>query len=295
MLLNMSENISLAPYTSFKVGGNARWFGDPESLDEFKAQLEWARKNNIPVYVFGKGSNLVFSDSGFNGLVVHTGSLVGVSWHGSTVICEAGVLMYTVMKQSVQKGFQGIQKLGGIPGTLGGCTYINAGAYGQETSDVVVKVVSITEKGDVVQRSGQECQFSYRRSLFCDLQETILSVEMELSEAPSKEDVNKEMRDSLAHRKQTQPLNLPNSGSIFKRPQGLFPGQVIEEAGLKGLSIGGAEVSLKHANFIVNNGEATGQQIYDLSLCVIEKVKAHSGVELEHEVRFVGDFLPWPR
>jgi len=294
MIDSLHEYEPLAPYTSFKVGGAARYFLAPKTETEMISAIIWASDNNIPLYIFGKGSNLVFSDSGFKGLVIHTGDFTKIDWNEYEVTCSAGILMYTVMKQSVQRGFSGIHKLGGIPGTLGGCTYINAGAYGQETSDVVVEVVSCTEWGELKIRPAAKCRFQYRHSLFCELQETILSVKLKLTPAQNKSLLEDEMRESLAHRKKTQPLSLPNSGSIFKRPAGMFPGKIIEEAGLKGQHIGDAEVSPKHANFIVNKKAAKAQEIYDLSMQVIDRVKSSSGISLEHEVRFVGECLPWP-
>ncbi len=281
---------------SFKVGGAAQFFTAPSNKEEFLEAVRWANEKKLPIFMLGKGSNLVISDKGVKGLTIFTAQgFDSIYWDNNLARCDAGALVYTAMRQSVQQGLTGIQKLGGIPGTLGGAAYINAGAYGQEFSDVIVEVESCDKNGDVIVRTKPECRFSYRNSVFTQLEEYILSVKLELKQAADKEQLEKEMRESLAHRKQTQPLHLPNSGSIFKRPQGRFPGQIIEEAGLKGMREGGAEVSPKHANFIVNMGGASAQNIFDLSKLVQSRVKEKMDMDLEHEVRFIGEFLPWPR
>jgi UDP-N-acetylmuramate dehydrogenase len=177
---------------------------------------------------------------------------------------------------------------------MGGGTYINAGAFGQELKDVIVQVVSTTCDGKLVTRTNAECGFAYRRSRFFDLDEIILETELELIPG-NKEELQAAMRETLRKRKEKQPLHLPNAGSMFKRPPGQFAGVLIEEAGLKGFRIGGAMISEKHANFTVNAGGATAQDIYDLSSEVIRRVKDRSGTTLEREVIFIGEFLPWPR
>jgi UDP-N-acetylmuramate dehydrogenase len=188
----------------------------------------------------------------------------------------------------------GIQHLAGIPGTMGGGTYINAGAFGQELKDVIVSVTSTTCDGRLIKRTNEECGFSYRHSNFFDWDEIILETELELT--PGDEHALKsEMRETLRKRKEKQPLHLPNAGSMFKRPPGQFAGVLIEEAGLKGFRMGGAMISEKHANFTVNAGGASAQDIHDLSSEVIRRVKEKSGTTLEREVIFIGEFLPWPR
>jgi UDP-N-acetylmuramate dehydrogenase len=290
-MCEIEENKPLAPLSYYKVGGIARYYVAPKSVEELQSAVIWAEKQQLPHYVFGNSSNLVFSDKGYPGLVIHTEPHFNqLKWNGNILIGQSGALIYKCVKQSVQKGFAGIQKLGGVPGTLGGAAYINAGAYGQEFSDVITKVVSCKLDGTLVERTGKECDFSYRHSLFCSLEEMILEVSLDLSSGVSQEQLRKEMKESLAHRKTHQPLNYPNAGSVFKRPAGQYPGAIIEEAGLKGLRCGGAEVSEKHANFIINTGGATAQDIYQLSEDVKCKVYEHSGIVLEKEVRFVGNF-----
>jgi UDP-N-acetylmuramate dehydrogenase len=295
MPLDIRENVPLAPLISFKVGGPARWFCEPATAAEFAEAMAWAKQRNLETFILGKGTNLVFSDRGFPGLVLYTGrSFTHIDWQGNRVTAQAGALLHTVVTQAVGKGMAGIQNLAGIPGTMGGGTYINAGAFGQELKDVIVKVVSTTRAGALVERTNAECGFAYRHSRFFDLDEIILETELELAPGDG-EALKAEMRETLRKRKEKQPLHLPNAGSMFKRPPGQFAGTLIEQAGLKGFRIGGAMISEKHANFTVNAGGATAQDIHDLSSEVIRRVKEQSGTTLEREVIFIGEFLPWPR
>lgn len=295
MSILIRENIPLAPFISFKVGGPARYFTEPSTPEDFSEALGWARQKGLETFILGKGTNLVFSDRGFPGLVVYTGkSFHGIAWEGNRVRAQAGALLHTVVTQSVGLGMSGIQHLAGIPGTVGGGTYINAGAFGQELKEVIVSVTSTTMDGRMVTRSNAECGFAYRHSNFFDLDEIILETSMALIPG-DKETMQAEMRETLRKRKDKQPLHLPNAGSMFKRPPGQFAGVLIEQAGLKGFRMGGAMISDKHANFTVNAGGATAQDIHDLTTEVIDRVKAATGTTLEREVIFIGEFDPWPR
>lgn len=295
MSILIRENIPLAPLISFKVGGPARYFVEPGTAEEFSEAMAWARQKGLATFILGKGTNLVFSDRGFDGLVLYTGkSFHRIQWEGNRVSAQAGALLHTVVTQSVGRGMAGIQHLAGIPGTIGGGTYINAGAFGQELKEVVATVTSTTREGRLVVRSNGECGFAYRHSNFFGLDEIILETELVLREG-DKDALLGEMRDTLRKRKDKQPLQLPNAGSMFKRPPGQFAGVLIEQAGLKGFRLGGAMISEKHANFTVNAGGATAQDIHDLSSEVIRLVRERSGTTLEREVIFIGEFLPWPR
>lgn len=295
MALLIRENVPLAPLISFKVGGPARFFCEPATAAEFAEAMAWAKHAGQPTFLLGKGTNLVFSDQGFDGLVIHTGkSFHRIDWEGTRARAQAGALLHTLVTQSVQRGYAGIQNLAGIPGTIGGGTFINAGAFGQELRDVIVSVISTTGDGCLVERTHSECGFAYRHSGFFGFGEIILETVIELTKGNSAS-LQAEMRATLLKRKEKQPLHLPNAGSMFKRPPGNFAGVLIEQAGLKGLRVGGAMISDKHANFTVNTGGATAQDIFDLSQEVIARVAAQSGVTLEREVIFVGTFLAWPR
>jgi UDP-N-acetylmuramate dehydrogenase len=300
--LQILENVVLAPYTTFQVGGPARWFCAPSSRTDFAEARAFSRDRGIPSFILGKGSNLVVSDAGHPGLVVYTGAFNRVSWEGARAAAQCGALLWDVVGQSVERGLRGMQNMAGIPGTLGGGTYINAGAFDQELKDVVTEVTSMRLDGSLAVRTGTECLFGYRRSRFGDgdpeVREWILETKMELQPDPApdaRDALRAEMEAIVARRVARQPLHLPNAGSMFKRPPGNYAGALIEAAGLKGFAMGRAGISDKHANFTVNLGGASAQEIWDLTSEVILRVRAHSGITLEREPIFVGDFLPWPR
>ncbi len=295
MSILVRENVPLAPLISFKVGGPARYFAEPATAAEFSEAMAWAKRKGLETFILGKGTNLVFSDAGYPGLVVYTGkSFHGIQWQGNRVRAQAGALLHTVVTQAVGKGMAGIQHLAGIPGTMGGGTYINAGAFGQELKDTIVSVVSTTRDGKLAERGNRECGFAYRHSNFFGWDEIILETTLDLIPGDANA-MRAEMRETLRKRKEKQPLHLPNAGSMFKRPPGQYAGVLIEQAGLKGFRMGGAMISEKHANFTVNAGGATAQDIHDLSSEVIRRVRESSGTVLEREVIFIGEFLPWPR
>ena len=295
MSLIIRENVPLAPFISFQVGGPARFFCAPESPEQFGEALRFARERALPVFVLGKGTNLVFSDAGFSGLLIFTGEYGRIEWNGSAVRAECGAVLMDVVAQSVARGFSGMQNLAGIPGTMGGGTYINAGAFEQELKDTITEVVSLRQDGTVMRRGNAECAFGYRRSLFCEAGEIILETSARLRPGGDSASLRSEMEATLARRAEKQPLHLPNAGSMFKRPPGKYAGALIEAAGLKGFRMGGAGISEKHANFTVNLGGAKAQDIWDLTSEVIRRVREHSGITLEREVIFIGEFLPWPR
>jgi UDP-N-acetylmuramate dehydrogenase len=293
--LEFRENVPLAPYVSFRVGGPARWFCAPASPEEFAAAMAFARARGLPRFILGNGSNLVISDTGFPGLVVYTGNFGGIRWDGPRATAQCGASLWDLVRQSVERGFSGMENLAGIPGTLGGGTWINAGAFDQELKDTIAEVVSLDAAGETVRRDNAACAFGYRRSAFCGLDEWILETTLELRPGGDAAALRAQMDAIVRRREEKQPLHLPNAGSMFKRPPGHYAGALIEAAGLKGFRMGNAGISDKHANFTVNLGDATAQQIWDLTSEVIARVRAHSGITLEREPIFVGDFLPWPR
>jgi UDP-N-acetylmuramate dehydrogenase len=243
----------------------------------------------------GKGTNLVFSDAGYPGLVIYTGDCARIRWHGNEVRADCGALLLDVVTQSVERGLSGVQNLAGIPGTMGGGTYINAGAFDQELKDVVTEVSFLRPDGSPATRGNADCGFAYRRSVFCGSGELILETVMSLQAGGDAGALRREMEATLAKRAEKQPLHLPNAGSMFKRPPGQYAGALIQAAGLKGFRMGNAGISDKHANFTVNLGGATAQEIWDLTSEVIGRVQKHSGIALEREVIFIGAFSPWPR
>ncbi len=272
------------------MGGEARFLADVSGADSLMAAIEFAREHQLPYFILGRGSNVVFSDAGFDGLVIRVVSKS--SFHFSENSCEvfAGCSLSALARETIQYGFSGIHLLSGIPGTIGGAVYMNAGAYGQEVSSCIREVRSFDpETENTVSRSREECGFGYRESLFQKNKEIILSVTFQFQNG-NPEVLKEEAAKVMKERKEKQPLEFPNAGSAFKRPAAGFPGALIEAAGLKGFAVGGAQVSEKHANFIINTGSASAQDIYDLSEQIIQKVRDHSGITLEREILFTGKF-----
>jgi UDP-N-acetylmuramate dehydrogenase len=293
--MRILENISLANHTTYKVGGPAQYFIEPSSTEEIREAILWAQRRDIPFYIIGKGSNLVVSDSGFPGLILYLGrSMRSVEIQESQMVVEAGALLHKAVTESVTAGLSGIQHLCGIPGTMGGGVYINAGAFSQELNQTVTQVESITYDGEIKLRTNEECEFSYRHSKFFELDEIITRTWLSL-QPRSPDELKQEFTETLKRRKAKQPLEYPNAGSMYKRPPGTYAGLLIENAKLKGFKIGGACISPKHSNFVINHDNCSAQDIYDLSEEVIRLVEKDSHITLEKEQIFIGEFQPWPR
>lgn len=280
----------MATRTTFKVGGAARYLLEPTTETELESALAWVRSRELPLFVMGRGSNLVVSDAGWPGAIVCLGAnFAGVEWfaEGSTVL--AGTRLTEFVVQAVGRGLGGVEKLAGIPGTVGGAVSINAGAYGQEFGDRVARVRSIGPDGAVRERSREECAFAYRHSAFRDNGEIVVSATLQLMTG-NVDELRSSVREIQKARTDKQPLDLPNAGSLFKRPPGGYASKMVEEAGLKGFRVGNAAISDKHAGFAVNLGGATATDVWNLSKQVIERVKVSHGVTLEREVVFLGEF-----
>ena len=312
--MQILENEPMNKHTSFKVGGPARFFVKAESIDNLKEALAMAREKGLPHFILGNGTNLLVSDKGYEGVVITlAGEFSEIADMGKGAFkAGAAVPLGRFARTALKQGYAGIHKLAGIPGTLGGAIYMNAGAYGQEIGTHCTQVVTLDEAGNIRERSASECAFGYRQSIFQKPSaggaqaETILSATFQLESAntacESPEQtvarLEAELQECMAKRKATQPLNMPNAGSTFKRmergsadmPQQVAPGYYIEQAGLKGHRIGGAEVSTLHANFIVNAGDATAKDILDLSEHVKATVAAKFGIELHREIIMLGEF-----
>ncbi len=308
--MDILENELMSKHTSFKVGGAARYFAKVESVEEIKDAIQFAQKNDLPHFILGNGTNLLVSDKGFNGVMITLGrsfSEVTDLGNGKFKV-GAATPLGGFARKTIKAGFAGIHKLAGVPGSLGGAIYMNAGAYGQEIELTCVEVESIDMAGNVHTRKNGDCGFGYRHSVFQELNanpettEIILSatILLESAETSGKDSytLETEMQECMAKRKASQPLNMPNAGSTFKRldvgaegmPQQIAPGYYIEQAGLKGYRIGGAEVSTVHANFIVNVGGATASDIKSLSEHVQKTVFEKFSVQLKREIILLGDF-----
>jgi UDP-N-acetylmuramate dehydrogenase len=301
--MHVLENEPMSKHTSFRVGGPARYYVKAESLAELQEALAFARGNNMPHFILGNGTNVLVSDEGYAGVIITLAGEFSTieSPDGRTYRVGAASALGKFARATLKQGLAGAHKLAGIPGTLGGAIYMNAGAYGQEIAQHCTQVTSLDNSGNTCTRAAKECSFGYRHSLFQDLAkggaaETILFATFAFDGASScgknVAELEAELSECMAKRKATQPLNMPNAGSTFKRlakgaaetPTQIAPGYYIEAAGLKGTRIGGAEVSTLHANFIVNAGGATAKDIETLAELVQRTVCEKFGISLEREI-----------
>ena len=302
------ENCSMGDHTSFRCGGRAALFCIPEDLEELRSIVSEAKKSGRPYLFMGNGSNMLFSDDGYNGYVISLKGLKECSVKlfdksGAPVNAEnadgfrvsygiieagAGCSLASAARAALENGLAGFEFASGIPGSLGGAVFMNAGAYGGEMKDVLFSVCTMDENGDVREWQADELDLSYRHSVFMDNRSLIIvSARIRLNAGP-REEIEEKMKDLARRRQEKQPLQYPSAGSTFKRPEGHFAGKLIEDAGLKGLTVGGAQVSELHAGFIINRGGATATDVLELIDVVRETVLDRSGVLLEPEVQIVG-------
>jgi len=279
----------LAPHTSFKIGGEADLFVCPRNLMELLIVLDILKEHNVPYFLLGAGSNLLISDKGIRGAVIKLGDGFDYAHaKGDYILAGAGVSLAKLSAEAKNAELTGLEFASGIPGSLGGAIFMNAGAYGGEMKDVIDEVSFIDEDGTVKTISKNECDFGYRKSIFSDGRKIILSAKITLKHG-DKEEISKTMRELNKKRKDKQPLEYPSAGSTFRRPEGHFAGALIEAAGLKGKAIGDAQVSEKHAGFIINKGSASAKDVLDLISHVQDVVFEKSGVTLEPEVKITGE------
>lgn len=281
------RNEPMARHTTFRVGGPADLMLSARSGGEVALALEAAREAGAPALVMGNGSNLLVRDGGIAGLVVRVAEdMAALEFEGTRVRAGAGCLMSRLGAECARRGLAGFEPLSGIPGTLGGAAAMNAGAYGGELKDVLVEAEVL--RGGRIERMGRdELAMGYRTSRVLREGLVVTEVVLELSSGDTAE-VRARTDEFAARRKAKQPLSLPSAGSTFKRPEGYFAGALIEQCGLKGTRVGGAQVSWLHAGFIVNAGGASARDIIDLIELVRTKVRLSAGVELEPEVRVIG-------
>lgn len=282
-------NESMKRHTSFRAGGEAAWFAIPETVQELNAVLRACKKTNTPWYVIGNGSNLLVSDEGYPGVIISTEKFDKLEIEGNTVTAGAGVILSKVANMAHKSGLTGLEFAAGIPGSVGGACVMNAGAYGSEMKHVLKTVTVLTKAGEVATLPAEELELGYRTSAIPKAGYFVLEAEMELKEG-NQEEIRALMDDLAFRRKDKQPLEFPSAGSTFKRPEGYFAGKLIEDAGLKGFSVGGAQISEKHAGFVINKGDATASDIYALCKVVEKMVMEQFGVELEMEIKLLGSF-----
>ena len=277
---------SLKKHTTFKVGGKADFVVSPSNLSVLSILIKYLNENGIKYYFLGNGSNVIFNDQGFKGVIIKSQDFNDCSFDGTKAYFGAGVSMTYAAKLCGEKGLSGIEFCYGIPGNIGGGIFMNAGAYGGEISQNIVYVKYLDENGDPQTIYKADCNFSYRHSCFMEKKRFILGAEFELTPKP-KDEIISFMEDIMKRRIEKQPLDKPSAGSSFKRPEGYFAAALIDECGLKGKSIGGASVSEKHAGFIVNNGGATCRDIVRLADLVSDTVYKEKGVRIEKEMIIV--------
>jgi UDP-N-acetylmuramate dehydrogenase len=277
----------LSRHTTWRVGGPADFFLVPEDREDLVAALRILRSRQVPWIVIGAGSNLLARDGGFRGAVIQTGSLRGMVFSGGNEVrAEGGVPLMTLIRQTAARGLAGLESLAGIPGTLGGAVAMNAGAGGREMHEMLTSVTLAGADGEE-SHAPDAMRFGYRS---CSLPAGRVVVEARLKlQAASPAALAEEIRHRLTHRRQAQAVGAPNAGSVFKNPSGCSAWQLIKQAGLSGAGVGGAAVSERHANFIVNRGGATAGDILRLITMIKEAVLQQSGIELETEVRIVGE------
>ena len=276
-------------HTTFRVGGPAAYFVMPRTAEEVAKVTELCAQENVPYYIVGNGSNLLVSDKGYDGVIIQIYKQMSqVEVKGREIYAQAGALLSMVAKRALDTELAGFEFAAGIPGTLGGACVMNAGAYGGEMKDVLKSVTVLDKDGNVKKLAKDELELGYRTSVIAKKGYIVLDAVIELKEGKAEE--IKALMDDLKERRITkQPLEYPSAGSTFKRPEGYFAGKLIEDAGLRGFQVGGAQVSEKHCGFVINRNHATAADIMELMRQVQIRVKENSGVDLEPEVKRLGD------
>jgi len=309
-MLKIKEKIPLKEYTTFKIGGPARYFFVAKSKEDLKNAILWAKKKKLPFFILGAGSNVLFSDNGFKGLIIKLQN-TQYKIRNTKIVAEVGVPLQKLVLETAKKGLSGLENLAGIPGTLGGAIWGNAGAFGGEIKDVVKEVEILRINGltswRIEKLKNKDCKFGYRDSIFKRKKNwIILGATLKLKKGNKKE-IEEKIKEILRLRKEKQPLEFPSAGSVFKNvpiekvskrirekfkekiKNGFLPaGVLIEAAGLKGFQIGGAKISEKHANFIVSVGNAKASDVKELMEKIKKEIKKKFKIQLEEEIKLVG-------
>ena len=287
---NVKIDELMKPHTTFRVGGPADYFVVPGSIDEIRQVVSLCREYEIPFYIIGNGSNLLVSDAGYRGVIIQCyRSMSRIEVNGERITAQAGAILSQIANQALAAELTGFEFASGIPGTLGGACVMNAGAYGGEMKDVLEEVTVLTGDGEVLTLAKEELDMGYRTSRIAKKGYIVLEAVLSLKKGDA--DQIKEKMDELRKKRTTkQPLEYPSAGSTFKRPERYFAGKLIQDAGLRGFEVGGAQVSEKHCGFVINKDNATAADINDLMNQVSARVKEKFGVVLEPEVKRLGEF-----
>ncbi len=277
-------------HTTFRVGGPADYFAVPGTGEELLKVINCCKKAEMPYYIIGNGSNLLVSDNGYRGTVIQIyKSMNQIRVSDNCITAQAGALLSGIAAKALENGLTGFEFASGIPGTLGGACVMNAGAYGGEMKDILKQVMVMSREGEIFTIPAQELEMGYRTSIIAKKGHIVLEAVIELKNGDVQE-IKARMDELKERRVSKQPLEFPSAGSTFKRPDGYFAGKLIEDSGLRGFQVGGAQVSEKHCGFVINKDHATAADIAELMRQVSEKVKRDSGVTLEPEVKRLGEF-----
>lgn len=280
----------MSRHTTFRVGGPADYFVEPENKKELSDVLALCRQQAVPYYLLGNGSNLLVGDKGYRGVIVAMGKFWSkIKTEDCRIWAGTGALLSSVANQARKNALAGMEFASGIPGSVGGAVVMNAGAYGSEMADVLEVVTVLTPEGEKRQMTAKELELGYRSSNIPDQGYVVLEAGF-LLQPGNPEEISSKTEELAVQRRSKQPLEYPSAGSTFKRPPGHFAGRLIEEAGLRGMSVGGAQVSEKHCGFIINRGGATAEDVLRLCRQVQKQVWENAGVELELEVKLLGEF-----
>jgi UDP-N-acetylmuramate dehydrogenase len=280
----------MSRHTTFRTGGPASLFLRPRTTEEIKGVLKLLKRAEVDFFILGNGSNLLVSDKGFDGVIISLANFADINIEDETkVVAQAGAMNSSIAMLARDNSLTGFEFAAGIPGTIGGAMIMNAGAYGGEMKDITSKVTVLSSDGEVIKLDNQAMKFGYRTSAIKGKNFVVLSAVLDLQKGDKGEIAGK-MQELALKRKEKQPLEYPSAGSTFKRPEGYFAGKLIEDAGLRGFTVGGAAVSEKHCGFVINKGNATSADIYELIRRVQDKVYEDFSVKLEPEVIMLGDF-----
>lgn len=283
-------NALMKEHINFEVGGPADILLIPSKVEQIIESIKICKQNNIPYFVMGNGSNLLVKDGGIRGVVIKLTGLTNLEVKDEEIKADCGVMLKELSDKALENSLTGLEFACGIPGSVGGAVFMNAGAYNGEIKNVIKEAEVITSSGEIITLSKDELELGYRTSKVMKDNSIVINATFKL-EKGNKEEIKETIDDLTQKREEKQPLEYPSAGSTFKRPEGYFAGKLIQDSGLKGYSIGGAAVSSKHSGFVINKGNATAKDILDLIAYIQEKVKKQFGVELHTEVRIIGEDL----
>lgn len=283
----IEKDISLSTLTTYKTGGIAKLVVYPNNINNLKQLLKLIHKHNIKYFILGKGSNTLFSDKEFNGVIIKLDKLNNFEIKETEIYVESGMILSKLVQASVKNELTGLEFAIGIPGTIGGAIYMNAGAYGSKMSNIVKSVIVLDEKLQIEEIPLEKLKFDYRYSIF-QANKNLICVAANIKlEHGNHDEIASKIKENLLKRKNSQPLEYPSAGSVFRNPEGNYAGKIIEELGLKGKNIGGAEISTKHANFIINKNNASSSDILKLIKLVQKEVKDKYKIDLKLEQQLV--------